>query len=540
MERGRVNTFQVKDLFQRLHDTENYLLENRSIKTDPTFEDVIFKKTANDPYYHKNEFNLSQTHHDINYILNPSNQEPFNRPEINSAYIAAHPEGTVPFYPSHLSGEFIDIPKEERIFEKLLLRVEGNPPSDDEIIQNMSKLLKDEQSALDWLRNDIESRMEMLGNVENIRTFQTYFKNMTHWLFTGELNDPNAPIEPFTEPVTISRIDNLAAIHNRIVELDGETRDQIPQLLSEFETAVITTRNTKIEEALVKQLNEEKERKEKARIMNEQAEAYNQKMMELEARKMEFFTKAVELKRELQALVKILNHQYIETIKKMPRKDKRGDPYTINDLLTANPKKDWLTTDKRILLLDEISLFSSRLHEVYMVLDSENKKIKPVLIDIRGKIAEIKDAMLFDKDQQDEEQQLLDFETEFNKLFNDITLKRKENSTYQLIIDFYTKKTPKGLIPNDKTIHRQKNISSSVVYVSSIFSEYIKVEQNIYNDKGEEQDVVTIQTEINDTLEPYYTFVIPDTDGTQKTYVLQINLKSNTSKTLLPISLVEL
>jgi hypothetical protein len=260
--------FQIKDPYLKLHDTEEFLAKQKELKKEARFEDAILRQSAYDPYYHKNQFNLSQTYHNIDYIFYPS-QEPFHRPKIDEAYIEANPKGTKTFYPSFLPGKYVDVEKKEREFDLLLIRDLPKSPSEEEILQALVTECIEMEQNIALLQNDIQFRLSSLQeqNSSYPNTFKNYYRNLCDWMFTGKLKenmnekvlkDEKGLVEG--ADYDFASIPNLNSIHEGIIAIDRETKS-MDVVLSSVDENMNSTRNEQIREQR-KQLEKDMNREE--------------------------------------------------------------------------------------------------------------------------------------------------------------------------------------------------------------------------------------------------------------------------------------
>jgi hypothetical protein len=539
MAEARLNSiFQVKDSFLPLHDAEDFLAKAEEFRKEPiSIDDAIFRKTAYDAYYHKNEFNKSQTYHHKDYILHEI-EEPIHRPEITTEYVHDHPQGTTTFFPSFLRGSYVDVEEKERAFESLLLRDIQPSPSEEEIIKARAKACMEEEQTIAFYQNEIQDRIASLSkkNPDFENTFKNYFKNLCIWMITGELKenmnerglkDKYGIIEG--PEYNFEAIPNLSQIHLQIQELN-RTFDI---------NKVLAFTNKEINTEKVKTIKKRKEDLEKKLEMEE-----IQKMLEELRKKAEEQARISRAKKDKQKNANKLTYKL--RIKEI------GETYTPKylSLLKAEVievdgiRVNWDTlVGKRLDIENELKTnfldtLATRMREI-LVLRKQLKEINNFLIEHQEEInfqintakdlgEELKYLMAFDTDEETHITNLLSFSKNFNDAMNLLIKKRKEITSYAFAMRWYESEKRESILSG---VLSDIKLAMAGKYGDFYYSRGITKENEILvsyrvYDHGTFIKSVKAHPNQNINTEEIYFYRILDTEGKEK----EVEFKVETTK----------
>jgi len=528
MAREETN-FQIKDLYQKLHDDETFLVERNLFKKDPNIETAILRNTSYDPYYHKNEFNPSHTYHYIDYILHPSTP-PFERPEINEEYVVSHPKGTTSFYPSFLKGHYVDIQEKPHVFEELLLQKKEKSPSDEELILSLVKACSDEEEAIVNLQQDIKYRTELFG--EQKSSFQNYYRNLCGWMITGEFpEDMNntALVDEKGKIIMVRRYDyesipNLQQIHTAITNLHTETVD-IPNMLDkikEVNNDIATMKAVEIKERVEKQLEQH--------LLTEEAKLGRTRLLEAKRAKraamakkiLESSEELVTIRNTIKKLANTFTDEFLELQIKGKKIEFKKGTFSWNDIKDKENeiKKDFLKSLEEnfegIKIYRE-QLFTFQLF-LYKITDEINLQIKYVF----EKEGELKLRGLLSETEGENINNLRIFDRKLEILKEELDKKQQFVTNYNLVIEWY-KYTKKTLFIGLSSIvigfYDFGRILLEAAY--GIGNYEIKLTYSIFDDKMPHYEVKVEAIPDNSILD-YYVFTVYDSDRNKKHFVLTL------------------
>lgn len=521
--------FQIKDPYLKLHDKELYLSQKEKFKKDPRFQDVILRQLANDPYYHKNDFNLSQTYHHIDYILHPSD-EPFVRPEITETYIAENPQGTKTFYPSFLPGKYIDVKKVEREFDELLLRKSNPTPSELEILKSLFQSCTEEEEAICSLQNEIQVRLGSLQetNIDDVGSFKNYFRNLCDWMITGTLKenmnenvlaDEKGFLLQSDKAYNYQNIVGLNEIHQAIINLHTQTRESLDLAIKKLDDEMTTEKNKNVREAR-KSLEEELQREKLMEEMRKRIieEEYNLRL--LREKKLKDAKEKAFVYQEM--IGKVYNNTKTSILD-----DLKNTNITVgSDLVNWSDivgKQTPIENDIKTNFINTleynfaaINTYKQKLFELNIYLDTKIKEQKQNINHALWAADELKSVFEFRDEDELNIESIERFNTGLDDMLDRLIQKRKEVTTYNLAIEWY-KKTKAGItgLVSDRPIDIWAN--GEVLYRKELLKDSeILLSYRVYDDDGNLVKLIKVSPLQDMTKLDIYSYIVKDSRGKEK------------------------
>jgi hypothetical protein len=446
--------FQIKDPYLELHESEKFVVKQNELKKDPRFEDTILRNTAYDPYYHKNEFNLSQTQHHKDYIFHPSDT-PFVRPEITETFVTdiRNKKGTEVFYPSFLPGSYVDVEEKPRVFESLLVRAEPQAPTEEQIIEAYMKACIKEEQAIAILQNNIQAGLEILSG-ENIGfrdSFKNYFANLCKWMIEGELkeNMNNKVLEDEKGKIegpeyTYEAITNLPQIHTKIQEIHAdEVKNGLSNTIVGISKDVEKEMNTKKKEAIQERLKKQKEEMEREELLKKLKENIARMIEDDRIARQAKLKKIKEMAGIYRSVLRDIKNEYNDRFLirlKAEKKDIGTQRFTWDSIMADVTLENALQADFLTTLTNqpnEINNLRTLLFEFTNFYYTSYNEICTNITKAEEFYKELEFSSEVDPEDDTNIQLIRGFRAELDKSLNMLVNKRKNISTYNLVIKWY-------------------------------------------------------------------------------------------------------
>ncbi len=448
--------FQIKDPYLELHESEKFVVKQNELKKDARFQDAILRNTAYDPYYHKNDFNLSQTKH---YFDVSDTVPPFRRPEITQEYVSndANKTGTKIFYPSFLKGSFVDVQEKERKFESLLVRAGPQAPTEEEILQVLMQACMKEEQEIAYLQNNIQSRLDTLAedNPDFRNTFKNYFRNLCTYMITGELKaDMNVPVLSDEKgiipghPYNFKLITNMSEIHTKILALSVEEKREgssktIVDISNRVDISMNEAKNKALKTRYDKLLNDIRQEELQIKLKKEIQRINEEIRIDKQRKLRETKENASIFRATIDDIANAFTDTYLAQIK-AKQYDVAGKRISWDTLIKPSQpiedalKKDLLDTlEKQPLQIQDLRTTLFEFSKVYYKTYTE---ISSNIVKAEQFFKALEDAdEISPGDDDDNIESIRRFKKAFDQSLEDLLNKRRNISTYSLTIEWFRK-----------------------------------------------------------------------------------------------------
>lgn len=535
--------FQIKDPYLELHESEKFVVKQNELKKDPRFEDTILRNTAYDPYYHKNEFNLSQTQHHFDISHTPT---PFRRPEITQEYVSniANKTGMKVFYPSYLPGPYVDVQIKDRVFESLLVRAQPQAPTEEEIIESLMKSCMKEEQAISLLQNDIQAGLEILAreNIQFRNSFKNYFANLCTWMITGELKDDmnekvlqdeKGKLEG--EAYAYEAILNLPEIHAKINELhQDELNNGVANTIVAISKTVEEKMNAEKNESIVEKQKKQEEDLRREELLKKLKEQIARTIEEDRIARQAKLKKIKEMAGVYRGVIRDIKNKYNDKFLiqlKAEKKDIDGQRVSWDILIKdTQPIEDALKRDFLATLSTQMQEINSLRRNLFLFSGEYYVKYQEICDNITTAedfYRELELSNEVDPGEDDENiKSIRKFRSDLDDSLKMILNKRKKISTYSLVIEWYkylylNKFTAISKMFSKKTISFWDN--GEILY--HVRNNELIFTSRIYDEDGNEIRVEESEPREDINKQDIYYFLVKNEDGEDKTLVFDVKTR---------------